>query len=95
MIPDLPVHKSAWYLSEEEREHAFVRMGRSRQSSWDLTVFRRVLLSWQFWLLPLIFMRESPPVDFRRAGGCARPDAVTNSTQELQVCTELTMISLV
>jgi hypothetical protein len=59
VIPDLPIHKSAWYLSEEERQHAIVRMGMSRQKSRDLSIFRRVLLSWQFWLLPLIFMRES------------------------------------
>ncbi|KAI0129904.1 pantothenate transporter [Xylariales sp. AK1849] len=59
VIPDLPIHKSAWYLTAAEKEHAIVRMGKSRQQSWDLTVFRRVLLSWQFWLLPLIFMLYS------------------------------------
>lgn len=30
-----------------------------RKQTWDATVFRRVLLGWQFWLLPFIFMRKS------------------------------------
>ncbi|KAI1841862.1 hypothetical protein JX265_010828 [Neoarthrinium moseri] len=59
VIPDLPVHKSAWYLTHEQRELAFARLGRPSKQSWDLTVFRRVLLSWQFWLLPFIFMLYS------------------------------------
>jgi ACS family pantothenate transporter-like MFS transporter len=59
VIPNLPIHKSAWYLTKDERETAITRMGHTRQQNWDLTVFRRVLLSWQFWLLPFIFMRKT------------------------------------
>lgn len=59
-IPDLPHHKSARFLTEEEKECAVRRLGESRKTTWDLTVFRRVLLSWQFWLLPTVFMREWP-----------------------------------
>ncbi|KAJ4290828.1 hypothetical protein N0V90_010023 [Kalmusia sp. IMI 367209] len=59
VIPNLPVHKSAWYLSDEEKDVAVTRLGTYKQASWDLTVFRRVLLSWQFWLLPMIFMLYS------------------------------------
>lgn len=57
-IPGLPSHKSAWYLTEEEKEHAILRLGQSRKRTWDRTVFKRVFLSWQFWLLPTIFMRK-------------------------------------
>ncbi|KAH6645150.1 pantothenate transporter [Truncatella angustata] len=59
VIPNLPIHKSAWYLSDEEKDLAVTRLGKFKKASWDLTVFRRVLLSWQFWLLPLIFMLYS------------------------------------
>ncbi|KAL1602631.1 hypothetical protein SLS60_006048 [Paraconiothyrium brasiliense] len=59
VIPNLPVHKSAWYLSDEEKDVAVTRLGKTKQTSWDLSVFRRVLLSWQFWLLPMIFMLYS------------------------------------
>lgn len=55
-IPDLPAHRAAWYLTDEQKEHAATRLGRSPKQSWDLTVFKRVFLSWQFYLLPLIFM---------------------------------------
>ncbi|KAH8761215.1 major facilitator superfamily transporter [Diaporthe sp. PMI_573] len=58
-IPDLPHHKSARFLTEEEKECAIRRLGESRKTTWDLTVFRRVLLSWQFWLLPTVFMLYS------------------------------------
>lgn len=58
-IPDLPSHRNAWYLTKEEREHAATRLGHPKKFTWDRTVFKRVLLSWQFWLLPTIFMRES------------------------------------
>ena len=58
-IPDLPSHRRAWFLTKEEKEHAATRLGYSRNHTWDLTVFRRVLFSWQFWLLPTIFMRKS------------------------------------
>ncbi|KAJ6120973.1 pantothenate transporter [Penicillium sp. IBT 18751x] len=58
-IPDLPAHRAAWYLSPEEKEHAATRLGALRKQSWDVTVFKRVLLSWQFWLLPFIFMLYS------------------------------------
>lgn len=58
-IPDLPHHRAARFLTEEEKDYAIQRLGASRKQSWDLTVFRRVLLSWQFWLLPTVFMRES------------------------------------
>jgi ACS family pantothenate transporter-like MFS transporter len=57
-IPDLPSHRSAWYLTEEEKEHAVIRLGQPEQNTWDMTVFKRVLFSWQFWLLPTIFMRK-------------------------------------
>ena len=57
-IPDLPSHRSAWYLTEEEKEHAVVRLGQPKQNTWDMTLFKRVLFSWQFWLLPTIFMRK-------------------------------------
>ncbi|KAK6083006.1 major facilitator superfamily transporter [Seiridium cupressi] len=59
VIPNLPIHKSAWYLTKEERDLAVTRLGHFKKQSWDLTVFRRVLLSWQFWSLPLIFMLYS------------------------------------
>lgn len=59
VIPNLPVHKSAWYLTDEEKDVAITRLGKTKKASWDLTVFRRVLLSWQFWLLPMIFMLYS------------------------------------
>jgi ACS family pantothenate transporter-like MFS transporter len=59
-IPDLPAHRAAWFLNGEQKEHAVARLGVVRKQSWDVTVWRRVLLSWQFWLLPFIFMRESP-----------------------------------
>ncbi|KAH8807622.1 pantothenate transporter [Xylogone sp. PMI_703] len=58
-IPGLPSHKSAWYLTEEEREHAATRLGQPRKYAWDRSVFKRVLFSWQFWLLPTIFMLYS------------------------------------
>ncbi|KAF7594696.1 hypothetical protein BBP40_008589 [Aspergillus hancockii] len=56
-IPDLPAHRAAWYLNDAEKEHAALRLGRSPKQTWDRTVLKRVLLSWQFYLLPLIFMR--------------------------------------
>ncbi|KAH8651428.1 pantothenate transporter [Xylariales sp. PMI_506] len=59
VIPNLPAHKSAWFLTEDEKEWAIERLGKSRKHTWDLTVFRRVLLSWQFYLLPWIFMLYS------------------------------------
>lgn len=55
-IPNMPDKQDAWYLSQEEREHGYKRLGEPRKYTWDRTVFRRVLLSWQFWLLPFIFM---------------------------------------
>ncbi|KAJ5692443.1 pantothenate transporter [Penicillium macrosclerotiorum] len=58
-IPDLPVHRAAWFLNNEQKEHAVNRLGSLRKQTWDTTVFRRVLLSWQFWLLPFIFMLYS------------------------------------
>ncbi|OOF92103.1 hypothetical protein ASPCADRAFT_517999 [Aspergillus carbonarius ITEM 5010] len=58
-IPDLPAHRAAWYLTEEQKEHAATRLGSVSKKSWDRTVFKRVLLSWQFWLLPFIFMLYS------------------------------------
>jgi hypothetical protein len=39
-------------------EHAATRLGKPKKVTWDRTVFVRVLLSWQFWLLPTIFMRK-------------------------------------
>jgi ACS family pantothenate transporter-like MFS transporter len=57
-IPNMPDKQDAWYLTQEEREHAYKRLGEPRKYTWDRTVFKRVLLSWQFWLLPLIFMRK-------------------------------------
>lgn len=58
-IPDLPAHRAAWYLNDEEKEHAATRIIAPTKYSWDLTVFKRVLWSWQFYLLPFIFMRKS------------------------------------
>ncbi|KAJ5638035.1 pantothenate transporter [Penicillium lividum] len=58
-IPDLPAHRAAWYLSDEQKEHAATRLGPLRQQSWDMSVFKRVLLSWQFYLLPSLFMLYS------------------------------------
>ncbi|OKL62733.1 hypothetical protein UA08_01137 [Talaromyces atroroseus] len=58
-IPDLPAHRTAWYLTEEQKDHAIRRLGVGRREKWDSTVFKRVLLSWQFYLLPLIFMLYS------------------------------------
>ncbi|PWY85863.1 pantothenate transporter [Aspergillus sclerotioniger CBS 115572] len=58
-IPDLPAHRAAWYLTEEQKEHAATRLGTVSKKTWDRTVFKRVLLSWQFWLLPFIFMLYS------------------------------------
>lgn len=75
-IPDLPHHKSARFLNEEEKEFAVRRLGESRKTTWDLTVFRRVLLSWQFWLLPTVFMRELP-----RMPPKSKKSLVTNSWQ--------------
>ncbi|KAH7142932.1 putative pantothenate transporter [Dactylonectria estremocensis] len=59
VIPNLPSHKSAWFLTDEEKQRAIDRLGRPNKQTWDLTVFRRVLKSWQFYLLPLIFMLYS------------------------------------
>ncbi|KAJ9192568.1 hypothetical protein DTO166G4_1120 [Paecilomyces variotii] len=58
-IPDLPEHRAAWYLTEAQKEHAVTRLGAASKKTWDITVFKRVLLSWQFYLLPLIFMLYS------------------------------------
>ncbi|KAJ5099993.1 pantothenate transporter [Penicillium argentinense] len=58
-IPDLPVHRAAWFLNREQKGHAIARLGAPREESWDVSVFKRVLLSWQFWLLPFIFMLYS------------------------------------
>ncbi|KAK1139890.1 hypothetical protein N8T08_011051 [Aspergillus melleus] len=58
-IPDLPAHRAAWYLNHDEKEHAAERLGKVPEQSWDWTVLRRVFLSWQFYLLPLIFMLYS------------------------------------
>ncbi|KAI8182923.1 Pantothenate transporter liz1 [Colletotrichum sp. SAR 10_65] len=58
-IPDLPEHRSARFLSPEERDLAVTRLGRTKAKEWDLSIFRRVLLSWQFWLLPTVFMLYS------------------------------------
>jgi ACS family pantothenate transporter-like MFS transporter len=46
-------------LTEEEKDTAIRRLGAAQKQTWDLTVFKRVLLSWQFWLLPSIFMLYS------------------------------------
>jgi len=58
-IPDLPEHRTARFLSPEEKEHAARRLGVVEKKAWDLSVLRRVLLSWQFYLLPLVFMLYS------------------------------------
>ncbi|TLD34987.1 putative permease of the major facilitator superfamily [Venturia nashicola] len=58
-IPNMPNKQDAWYLTSTEREHAYKRLGEPRNYTWDRTVFKRVLLSWQFWLLPFIFMLYS------------------------------------
>lgn len=59
VIPGLPSHRAAWYLNKEEKDHAIARLGQPKKVTWDKTVFKRVLLSWQFWLLPTIFMLYS------------------------------------
>ena len=59
IIPDMPGKQNTWYLTEEERNHAATRLGQPVKQLWDRTVFKRVLLSWQFWLLPTIFMCRS------------------------------------
>ncbi|QDS71743.1 hypothetical protein FKW77_008951 [Venturia effusa] len=58
-IPNMPKRQDAWYLTSIEREHAYKRLGEPRNYTWDRSVFKRVLLSWQFWLLPFIFMLYS------------------------------------
>ncbi|GIZ49520.1 hypothetical protein CKM354_001255000 [Cercospora kikuchii] len=58
-IPDLPEHKAARYLTEEEKDLAAKRLGEVGKTEWDWSVLRRVLLSWQFYLLPLVFMLYS------------------------------------
>jgi ACS family pantothenate transporter-like MFS transporter len=58
-IPDLPEHMAARYLTDEEKEVAVKRLGALDKSEWDWGVLRRVLLSWQFYLLPLVFMLYS------------------------------------
>ncbi|KAH8691627.1 major facilitator superfamily domain-containing protein [Talaromyces proteolyticus] len=58
-IPDLPAHRVAWYLTDEQKEHAATRLGATRKQAWDLTVVKRIFLSWQFYLLPFIFMLYS------------------------------------
>ncbi|KAE9372225.1 putative pantothenate transporter [Stipitochalara longipes BDJ] len=63
-IPGLPSHRSAWYLTEEEKDHATLRLGQPKKHTWDRTVFKRVLLSWQFWLLPTIFMQLNNVMQF-------------------------------
>lgn len=67
-IPNLPSHRSAWFLSAEEKERAIDRLGKPKHQKWDLTVFRRVLLSWQFYLLPFIFMRKTSRVTLKEGG---------------------------
>nr|POF19911.1 pantothenate transporter liz1 [Quercus suber] len=42
-----------------EKELAITRLGKIEKKDWDSTVIARVLLSWQFYLLPLVFMRTS------------------------------------
>ncbi|KAI5358383.1 putative major facilitator superfamily, MFS transporter superfamily [Septoria linicola] len=59
VIPDLPGHRAARYLSEEEKDVAVERLGVVEKTEWDWSVVRRVLLSWQFYLLPLVFMLYS------------------------------------
>ncbi|KAK1710689.1 major facilitator superfamily transporter [Colletotrichum lupini] len=58
-IPDLPEHRAARFLTPEERDLAVTRLGRTQTKAWDKSVFQRVLLSWQFWLLPTVFMLYS------------------------------------
>ncbi|KAJ3494875.1 hypothetical protein NLG97_g3800 [Lecanicillium saksenae] len=59
IIPNLPSHKSAWFLTETEKQLAIDRLGKIKKQQWDVSVFQRVLLSWQFYLLPFIFMLYS------------------------------------
>lgn len=58
VIPDLPEHRSARFLTAEEKEYAINRLGKVEKQEWNASVFRRVLLSWQFYLLPFVFMRK-------------------------------------
>lgn len=54
----MPEHKTAKYLNAEEKDYAATRLGKVEKTHWDWDVVRRVLFSWQFYLLPLVFMRE-------------------------------------
>ncbi|KXS95047.1 hypothetical protein AC579_1611 [Pseudocercospora musae] len=58
-IPDLPEHRAARFLTADEKDVAATRLGKAEETSWDWSVLRRVLLSWQFYLLPLVFMLYS------------------------------------
>jgi ACS family pantothenate transporter-like MFS transporter len=49
-------------LQRKRKKHAVARLGQPKKYTWDRTVFKRVLLSWQFWLLPSIFMRKFEPL---------------------------------
>ncbi|KAJ5569446.1 uncharacterized protein N7459_008876 [Penicillium hispanicum] len=44
-IPDLPVHRAAWYLTPEQKEHAATRLGLARQQSWDLTMLQNNVIA--------------------------------------------------
>jgi hypothetical protein len=59
-VPDLPEHRTARFLTAEEKEYAISRLGKVKRATWDQAVFQRVFLSWQFYLLPLVFMRKHP-----------------------------------
>ncbi|KAJ6783206.1 hypothetical protein PWT90_01246 [Aphanocladium album] len=59
IIPNMPSDKSAWFLTEAEKQLAIDRLGKAKKHDWGISVFRRVLLSWQFYLLPFIFMLYS------------------------------------
>lgn len=82
-IPDLPEHRVARFLSPEEKEWAATRLGKAEQSTWDRTVFRRVLLSWQFYLLPLVFMRRSSFIHIHSASQLANLTKSTLSSYKL------------
>ncbi|EME79707.1 uncharacterized protein MYCFIDRAFT_37601 [Pseudocercospora fijiensis CIRAD86] len=58
-IPDLPEHRAARFLRTNEKDIAATRLGKAEETSWDWSVLCRVLLSWQFYLLPLVFMLYS------------------------------------
>lgn len=54
--PDTPQNTTAFYLSQRERERARQRIeeeGRAPSGKFDITIFKRILTSWQFYAFTL------------------------------------------